>query len=734
MIATITTQSHKMPSSKEHYLSRNSNAAGAPLPLIPRRSSSGSRLGTACKSPPETPRAMPVKVIVECPSPPERTGESTISAAALEDSDSSSSNTSDSSRPAVSPRVKRVRGVRVPAMCPPEQSTPTPAYLKARNETPKPRQPHIILSSGPAGGRLDSSDQTPRPSIPRPSMYTPGVPLRLVTESLKPRNLSQHMRASTESPEQLIRSAPPGTPGAAQRLVRKKSGQIVKSSLKSSKSGARGGLSVVTLGISSKSEPNTPTHSKAVHFDSHLEHIKLFLAEQKPLAVSRDGSPTEDTSGTDSDFPSFIYGDLDERRPRKALIMQVTNMPRTVNPNADVALEDFVLSPDMASILGRVRVRNIAFAKWLAVRFTFDAWQTTSEVTAKYLESINGDFDRFSFSIRLNDMLPRIEGKALFLALRYNVAGKEMWDNNGGQNYLATFTKAKPPLPEQPLRDADEGASGNNMADLQSKLENVVKVRETATAGPVFLAENSRHPPVDPEAGQMHLFKTSTSLASRYDFEKSLRMPWQPASSPPSQRHNRMHSYPAPSASSTLSAPSSIPWPQKSTPIFTEQTRRVDLGSPRDLDDGAFRPALRVASDLEDTPFPISSRETTIRNHQRGYFDANMFEPTGLRKTPPGTPRMRSLDDLTPLSNPRFYSFPFGDSTRPTLFGLGVTSASATSSSGDSEDSASSAMSPMSSSSPSPLPSPTEDPIKPSFTDGQAPVSPSTNYRQFINK
>ncbi len=64
-------------------------------------------------------------------------------------------------------------------------------------------------------------------------------------------------------------------------MVRKKSGQVVKSSLKSSRSSSRSGsLSVFTTGQSSKSEPTTPT-SKAVHFDSKLEHVKLFLSEQK---------------------------------------------------------------------------------------------------------------------------------------------------------------------------------------------------------------------------------------------------------------------------------------------------------------------------------------------------------------------------------------------------------------------------------------------------------------------
>ena len=70
-----------------------------------------------------------------------------------------------------------------------------------------------------------------------------------------------------------------------------------------------------------KSEPSTPTHIlKSVHFDAKLEHVKLFLAEQKPLAVSRDGSPTDDTSGTESDFPPFIYGKEKEKERRGVVV------------------------------------------------------------------------------------------------------------------------------------------------------------------------------------------------------------------------------------------------------------------------------------------------------------------------------------------------------------------------------------------------------------------------------
>jgi hypothetical protein len=347
-------------------------------------------------------------------------------------------------------------------------------------------------------GAYNTINDATRPTISRPTIYTPGMSLRAAI--------------SAPGTKSVFREFPKDLEG---RLVCKKSGQLVKSSLKSSKSATT--LSVVTIPQSSKSEPTTPTQ-KAVHFDAQLEHVKLFLAEQKPLAVSRDGSPTDDTSGTDSDFPKSIYGEGDDRHSRKRLHMQLSNMPSTINRLSDVALESLSLTPDGTSILGRVRVRNIAFAKCVAIRFTFDSWQTTSEVTGRYLESINSEFDKFSFTIRLYDLLARIEDKTLVMAIRYSVVGQDIWDNNNGQNYMATFTMSKA---EAGSTFSDQETSPD-MADLRNKLEKMSQSDDRT--GPAFLAEHSRRQstPASPDAT---CFRTSASFASRYDFATSMGSP-----------------------------------------------------------------------------------------------------------------------------------------------------------------------------------------------------------------
>ena len=506
-------------------------------------------------------------------------------------------------------------------------------------------------------GGYNTINDAMRPTISRPTIYTPGMSLRTAI--------------SSPGAKSVFREFPKDLEG---RLVCKKSGQLVKSSLKSSKSATRNTLSVVTVPQSSKSEPTTPTH-KAVHFDAQLEHVKLFLAEQKPLAVSRDGSPTDDTSGTDSDFPKFIYEEGQDRRSREKLHMQLSNMPSTVNPNSDVALESLSLTSDGMSILGRVRVRNIAFSKWVAVRFTFDSWQTTSEVTGRYVESINREFDKFSFTIRLYDLLARIEDKTFVMAIRYSVAGRDIWDSNNGQNYMATFTKSKAEAADSPTLSDQE--TSPDMADLRSKLEKMSQSDDRT--GPAFLAEHSRRrsTPSDPDTT---CFRTSASFASRYDFATSKR-------------------------------------------------------SPRDIGNDAFSPIHRQQMAVEDSIRPYTPRNYRRGYFDLTRVNTPRSSPATVRRASPVCSIQKESNAA--FSPPlRFSSFSPMDSSSRSMSPLNVTDDNPNfnvDKGGDSELSTPSLFTP--SSSRSSTPSPTEifmSPL-PCVEDAQS-LSPDTHYRQFINK
>ena len=452
------------------------------------------------------------------------------------------------------------------------------------------------------------------------------------------------------------------------QLARKKSGEPLKSSLKSRRTVVRGDLSVVTgeamVTGASKSEPATPIHSsKSVHFDSQLEHVKLFLAEQKPLAVSRDGSPTTDTSGTDSDFPAFIYGEDEKSEKKGKLVMEVTNMPAKDAParkEAECALEELTLGPDGATIQGRVRVKNIAFEKWVAVRFTFDWWQTTSEVTARYAQTLEGGvYDIFAFTIRLNDMLARIEEKTLFMAVRYTVAGREIWDNNDNQNFQVKFSRQveapKPMTPTQSESETEkEQTRRKNLSALHLKLEKVASGQSSPRKSP------------SPRADSFNL-RSSTPLSARYDFSASLRRPWK---SPSPTSHTRTVTYPSATSPGAYHSPSYTAHPQF-TPRAFGRTRVVEdpaaltRGSPRILEDDAPAAppiptvALQSGSDEDDgagaTPMPFS--RVRGRNHQRGYFDLGPATPGFGRKAlpaafrPDAVPRFNSVDAYrTPAS------------------------------------------------------------------------------------
>ena len=625
MASTIVT-TPECPPSQGIYYSRNSSTA--PLPLIPRRHASAfssrhlsphidppaTGVIFTQASPPMTPASFdstsaPVHVLPPTPPGETKTGQSsTISFPLAPSSPLEPFNQSISQR--------RIRGQRFPAIRPPEYSTPTPTKAESNDDTPSAPRQSAILS----------------------------------------RNLS----------ESHVHDLAARTP----LLPRKKSGEPLKSSLKARRTPTRGSLTVITdpVSLSSRSAPATPAN-KGVRFHSQLEHVKLFLAEQKPLAVSRDGSPT-DTSGTDSEFPPFIYARDDDLQERPLVMhrIDVPTAPPLATDSRDVAVEtiDFVGT----TVEGIVRVRNIAFEKWIAVRFTLDKWQTTSEVTARYKESIpNGTFDRFIFSIKLADVLSRAEEKTLFLAVRYSVAGREIWDNNGGQNYQVRVVreKALKTKKEAVVENHEKSSRADDIADLRRKLEQVVEHgRPSETIGGL-LAQHSRRrwespspTPSPPLRDATPNFRSESSLAARYDFAASLRTPWRPPVVSKTPSHARTNTYPS-------ARPNSVQWPH---------SPRGPCGSPRDSAEPSYFPDLDLDFDRDSddaiTLVPSLCRRGSSgsgsRNHTRG-GTIELSHAPGVKRTPPTSPFNSPAALPLPLSAPtsahpqaqpmvRFNSFP----------------------------------------------------------------------------
>lgn len=246
------------------------------------------------------------------------------------------------------------------------------------------------------------------------------------------------------------------SPLATPSLLRKKSGELIKPALKAVSSFAD--LEGLDDYINApRSAPVTPGAPKFVHFDAQLEKVKLFLADQKPQVVSRDGSPTEGTTSEGEEFP-FPNTD-DEEGDGTQLEIRLPNFSTAQPHDKEVYLESMFLDEDRKNLKGVVRVKNIAYDKWVAVRFTYDWWQTTSETSAAYKETIQaGQYDRFQFTLKLPDMMAKIEEKKLFICLRYTAGGRDIWDSNDGQNYLVTFVRV--PVPNKPRIVPSRGGAG----------------------------------------------------------------------------------------------------------------------------------------------------------------------------------------------------------------------------------------------------------------------------------
>jgi len=373
----------------------------------------------------------------------------------------------------------------------------------------------------------------------RKTSSPPGSPDHRFPPKISPRdNLSSVVPAasgydSTLSDGEQSSSVTPPDDTAIPRMVRKKSGEVVKPSLKTT-GPRRRPLSL----------PSTPVFPKAVHFDSQLEHIRHFLHSDQPLAVSTNTSPTGEYS------EQYL---LEKDPSEKQYQIELPNFPtgdQAARRDLPVRVESVYLSSNGKNLVGKVLVRNIAFHKFVAVRFTFDHWQTVSEVTATYDEAQSGsmtnkdpDWDRFAFSIKLQDVI-NLESKHMLFCVRYNVADQELWDNNYGQNYLVEFRKRPNYLLRRTTHPPEATGlsrlSGESVDDFDIELspESFAKnlAQQITSPRSALFANLGESPPLvkksapatspsssmDVANGTNQKRPTGKAFANRYDFEASL--------------------------------------------------------------------------------------------------------------------------------------------------------------------------------------------------------------------
>jgi hypothetical protein len=271
-------------------------------------------------------------------------------------------------------------------------------------------------------------------------------------------------------------------------------GKPLKSLLKSrSPSASSTSSDVRPMHLRVQSAPTTSFLSKNVRFpekkEDGLESVRVFRLKAKPASLSQGGDDTEtetetepsqflipergaNSSGLSRSAPLFV---IDNWTPGATSTIPVGNPPPDANIHFESAAFVQPEAPSAPHLTGTILVRNIAYEKQVAVRFTLDEWYTTIEVRARYVVSVPvlpwektyssgslGDvvgmianasnaaltplpWDRFSFDICLEDYAYKLQERVLWFVGRYTATGEgggEWWDNNSGSNYRVGFKMA----------------------------------------------------------------------------------------------------------------------------------------------------------------------------------------------------------------------------------------------------------------------------------------------------
>ncbi|KAG8718572.1 hypothetical protein FRC08_004940 [Ceratobasidium sp. 394] len=283
---------------------------------------------------------------------------------------------------------------------------------------------------------------------PSPSLGSP----RHLSGPQKNLNGSGHGRSASMADARLDKFGrhSPTESGTCTPVIRKSNGQPLKPSLKSSLSSPN----IASMGGPrpiAKSAPATPR----VHFkELGLESVVLFDKGARPVAVSgeyggADDTETETETETTRGYP---FPRVPSESPLVRLAPTTSQLALQPPPHSHVHLQYLALPPVRPPRLhGTVLVRNVAFGKSVVVRYTTDNWETASEIMAAYSASLppgiypgagDASWDKFAFTIKLDDIERSLPNRTLFCVVRYDAHGVgEWWDNNNSQNYRVEFER-----------------------------------------------------------------------------------------------------------------------------------------------------------------------------------------------------------------------------------------------------------------------------------------------------
>ncbi|KAF9342996.1 hypothetical protein BGX26_006460 [Mortierella sp. AD094] len=280
------------------------------------------------------------------------------------------------------------------------------------------------------------------PPLPRCVTVTPQV-LRLERPSPSP-------LVTTATVDQSINNTVPSVTRKYSAQFHK-NGLPIKSALKSPaiRTDAKASPTMSRpLSLRSHSSPTPLTSPKYVHFNTQLEHVRLFLRGEMPSCVS------ERETIVDAREHDRSTSDIKITQPNWTPASVDTFKPVDIDSGAaPMRVESMILSEDQSELKGKILVQNIAFQKHVSVRYTSDFWQTHTEVRAEFEESIpRSSLERFLFTIPLDMDRSAVE-KTFCMAVRYQVIGREFWDNNNGKNYQTECKRVVVAPPPQAVSD-----------------------------------------------------------------------------------------------------------------------------------------------------------------------------------------------------------------------------------------------------------------------------------------
>ncbi|KAJ2660089.1 hypothetical protein IWW48_003141 [Coemansia sp. RSA 1200] len=225
-------------------------------------------------------------------------------------------------------------------------------------------------------------------------------------------------------------AAPAAKPASARqnKEVRNSAGQLVKSCLSSRSSVAQ--------------RPNTHQKSRMprfVHFNAELEQARWFFKTDAPQCASRDAITCNESNHLKDTTAAFTraYLTLTPVRGPSPSFLSFEESP--------VVLETVRYVDKM--LIGTIKVHNLAFEKYVAVRLTNDGWKSVEDVQATFLCAVTGadgcrpGVDRFRFSTPIADTPSTADGAiTISMCVCYRVNSEEHWDNNKGANYEFKLT------------------------------------------------------------------------------------------------------------------------------------------------------------------------------------------------------------------------------------------------------------------------------------------------------